>query len=185
MKRSEHQLDMLLDNNLDIPGRTVFLNDGIDDESLELVLKGLHLLGPKPLTIKMNSGGGDISPGLAICDLIERHGHVTIDVAGKAESMAAVILQSARWRRMLPNSHLMLHQGIQEVSDDHKKNIKSFLKLTDKFDDRCDEIVLKRIQEKHKKYSWVRFREETLMDTYFTASEALKWNLIDEIIKGK
>jgi len=145
MKRSEHQIDTVLTDHIDIPGRTIFLNDGIDDDSLALLLKGFHMLGSRPITLILDSGGGEVTSGLAMIDLIQRHGNVTIEVWGRAESMAAVILQAAKVRRMAPSAYLMIHQGIEEPAADSKKNIKARLKYSDKQDDICDGLVLSRI----------------------------------------
>ena len=97
--------------------------------------------------------------------------------------MAAVILQTARRRLISQSSHLMIHQGVEEPAPDSKKNIKSYLKLSDTKDDICDRIVLKQIQKKHPKYSWTDFRNATHFDVYFTAEDALKWGLVDGVIK--
>lgn len=181
-KQTDHTIDTLLVDNIDIPNRTIILNEGIDDDSLALIIKGFQLLGQRPITILLNSGGGDVGPGLAICDLIQQHGNITISVVGQALSMAAVILQAAKTRKMTSSSYLMLHSGIEEPAADHKKNVKAYLRLTDKLDDIMDAIVLKRIQKKHPKYSWAQFRKETMMDVYFTAEQAKKWNLIDKVV---
>lgn len=177
--RSQH----LLDDNIDIKTRTLILNDGIDEDSLDLFLKGFALLGAGPITIKMNSGGGDVVPGLAMVDLMEKHrGKITVEVWGQANSMAAIILQAADVRKMSKNSSIMVHQGVEEPPTDIKKNIKSWMKLTDELDSVCDQIVLKRVQKKHPKYSWTKFREETQFDLYFNAAKALELGLVDRII---
>lgn len=177
--RNQH----LLDNNIDFKTRTILLNEGIDDDALDLILKSFLLLGKGPIRILLNSGGGDVSPGLAICDLIQKHpSKVTVEVVGRAESMAAVIMQAADIRKMHKNSHIMIHAGVEEPQADLKKNIKNYLKLTDKFDNACDDLVLRQIQKKHRKYSWTKFREETQFDIYFSADQALQWGLVDRII---
>ena len=163
--------------------RVLLLNDGIDDDTLGLVAAAFEEFKGRDCRIIMNSGGGQVTQGLGIIDLIHLYpGKVTIDVYGCAESMAAVILQAADVRRMAPSSFLMIHQGIEEPEADSKRNIKSYLKVSDKQDDICDALVLRRIQKKHPKYSWSQFREATHHNIYFTAEQALEWGLIDGIL---
>jgi ATP-dependent Clp protease protease subunit len=173
-------------DTIDAKRKVLLLNDGIDDDSLGLVHTALLEFGGKPCRIVMNSGGGSVVSGLGIIDLIRSYpGKVTIDVVGAAESMAAVILQAADVRRMHASSFLMIHQGIEEPEADSKRNIKSYLKMSDRNDDLCDDLVLKRIQKKHPKYGWAQFRAETENNQYFTAEQALEWNLVDRIIRAK
>lgn len=161
----------------------VWLSGDVDSEMLEQVQEILQEARGKAVHFLMNSDGGEETPGLAICDLLLLYpGTVSITVAGAAESMAAVILQAADHRYILPSSHIMLHQG-ETTAEGHKKNIKAFLRIADMQDDRCDELVLRRIKKKYPKYSWAKFREATDFDTYFSAEKAMEWGLVDRVIK--
>ena len=175
--------DIRQGGNIHLATNTIFWHDGVDEEMLEVIQKGFHLMRNSPITLKLSSGGGDVNAGLAICDIMHTHKHrVTVEVWGRAESMAAVILQAADIRKISSSSHIMIHQGVEEPAADTKKNIKAYLKLSDNMDDICDSLVLRRIQKKFPKYSWNQFRQETHFDIYFKAQEALKWNLVDKII---
>lgn len=167
---------------IDVRTRTVYLDGEVGPDMLRKVYKALHLFRGKACHVVLNSQGGDDTQGLAICDLFRNYtGRVSITVVGSAESMAAVILQSADRRLITPNSYLMYHQG--ELSTEMtRKNLGSYLKLSDHQDDVCDALVLRRIQRKHPKYTWEQFRSETGNDTYFTAEQALRWGLVDKIV---
>lgn len=182
-KRTHENSMMWIDDGIDTLHKTVRLNAGIDDDSLDLIVTALHLFDDEDCTIILNSGGGDVYAGLAMYDVIKTYpGHVTIKVVGQANSMAAIVLQAADKRMITSSSTIMIHDGVEEPPADHKKNIKAYLKLTDKLDDICDHIVLEKIQMKHPGYSWAKFKKTVVFDTFFTAEQAKHWNLIDEII---
>lgn len=175
---------MWLNHGIDLRSRTVQLCMDVDAAMLEVVARTLHQFRGKSVRYILTSDGGDVTHGLAICDLIRRHkGKVTVEVLGHAESMAAVILQAADVRLMHTNAYLMVHQGVVGSTEGHKRNIKAFLKLSDVQDDVCDNLVISRIQEKHPKYSWTKFREESNFDTYFDASQAVRWGLCDKVLR--
>ena len=77
------RIENIFDYKVDLKSNTILLNDGIDDDTLLLVQSGLLLMRNKPVTILLNSGGGDVSSGLGICDAIREHGKVTIKVYGE------------------------------------------------------------------------------------------------------
>jgi ATP-dependent Clp protease protease subunit len=179
---------VFLDNDLDIQGRVIYLGQDIDEDAAELVIKGLHILSAsrkeEPVTILLNSGGGDVTQGLAIFDAIRLcESTVRIRVMGEACSMAAIILQAGDVREATVNSRIMIHQGTIQPPEEHSKNVKSWLKLMDQDDKLCDSILLARIQEKVPKYSYTKLRRQTEFDTWLTAQQAQAWGLIDEVIE--
>lgn len=179
----DYQIDKWIEDKIDIGNKTARLIGDVDSEMLDLVITALHLFGGADCKFILNSTGGEEEAGLGICDLITAYpGEVTVDVYGQAESMAAIILQAADVRRISKNSNLMLHEGEKSAPDGMKKNIKNYMDHVDEVDAACDAIVLKRVQEKHPKYSWAKFRKVTQNDIYFSASESLKWGLVDVII---
>lgn len=181
-----NDIENWIDYNVDVRTRTVWLDGDVGDDMLRLVGKSLHLFRKKSVHFYLNSSGGEETAGLAIYDLIRNHaGRTTITVAGAAESMAAIILQAPNRRLITSNSYLMIHQGEISPPDSHKKNVRAYLRISDKQDDSCDQIILSRIQKKYPKYSWTKFREATNFDTYFMAEDAVKWGLVDQISGGK
>lgn len=155
----------------------------VDNSMLSKVQNTILESPNKPLYFILNSGGGEVTAGLGIINLIERHPKkVTIEVLGEAESMAAVLLQAADVRLMNNYSHLMIHTGQIDPPSGSEKDIEAWLKLSKTQDHICDEIVIRRIQKKKPNYSWVKFKQEILNDNYFTSQQALDWNLVDRII---
>lgn len=82
------------------------------------IIMGIHLLdsnaqrGNKPITIIMNSCGGDWSHGMAIYDAIRfAKNHVTIINMSHARSMTSLIFQAGDYRITAPNGYYMIHDG--------------------------------------------------------------------------
>lgn len=162
--------------------RSFILSCLIDQDALILVQTAFNILGPGPITIKLTSQGGDVQSGLGIIDLIRQNGQVTVEVVGFAESMGAVIVQAAKWRRIHPYSTLMFHWGTQAVEDSNQNNFQEKLKFYQKLTDRCDELVMQRVKERHpnKRKGW--FTNKTKVDWNVSAEEALEHGFVDEVI---
>lgn len=99
--------------------RDVYLIGDIEKDTARSAIEKLRELansGRKPITVYVNSAGGNVTDGLAIHDVI---GHlvstgieVTIIVQGMAYSMGSVVLQAASPGRRLayPHSWIMIHE---------------------------------------------------------------------------
>lgn len=137
----------------------------------------------EPITIEINSPGGEVSSGLAIIDTMNFiESPVKVVVCGMAASMAALIVASGTrgMRYALPHSKIMIHQplggfGVSQASDieiyarnilQTKKELNQILALT------CN----KSIEE---------IEADTDRDYYLNAEEALSYGLIDKIIVPK
>nr|WP_315086678.1 ATP-dependent Clp protease proteolytic subunit [uncultured Lachnoanaerobaculum sp.] len=163
--------------------RCININGEIKDESAvdftDKILE-LNLESNEPITVLINSIGGEINSGLLMYDaIVGSKAPVRMICRGKAYSMGAVLLACAGKRYMLPNSELMLHQpmlggrvsgnasSIKSISDsmlETKKKINSLLaKHTGKTEEEIDKA--------------------TDFDHYFSPDEAIAFNLCDEIIE--
>jgi ATP-dependent Clp protease, protease subunit len=99
--------------------RDVYLVGDIEKDSARAVIERLRELASenrRPITLYVNSAGGNVTDGLAIHDTI-RHlvslgQEVTIVVQGMAYSMGSVVLQAASPGRRLafPHSWIMIHE---------------------------------------------------------------------------
>jgi ATP-dependent Clp protease, protease subunit len=97
--------------------RIVFLQGSVTDEcAASLIAQMIYLESvnhTESIQMYINSAGGSVSAGLAIYDTMNYiEAPVQTLVAGKAESMAAVLLCAGEpgMRSALPNSRIMLHQ---------------------------------------------------------------------------
>lgn len=183
--------EVFLDSGIDVPGRTIYLKGDIDDDTLDIVTSGFHLM-PKnqPVTVIVNSGGGDTWAGMGIYDTIKAHGaDVTVRVVGKACSMACVILQAGAIREATANSVLMHHVGEVEYASNHPRNFKELSKFSEKHDERIDVLMLARVNEKMKEtkktlWTMTKWKERDTWDRWFFPEDAIEMGLLDRIYEG-
>jgi len=99
--------------------RDIYLIGDIEKDTARGVIERLRELandGTKPITIYINSAGGNVTDGLAIHDavreIVSRNIEVTIIVQGMAYSMGSVVLQAASTGRRFsyPHSWIMIHE---------------------------------------------------------------------------
>src|SRR5438445_13881983 len=99
--------------------RDVYLIGDIEKDTARVCIERLRELAndsAKPITLYINSAGGNVTDGLALHDAIQeivRNGvEVTAIVQGMAYSMGSVVLQAAspRKRFAFPHSWIMIHE---------------------------------------------------------------------------
>jgi len=99
--------------------RDIYLVGDIDKDSARVSIERLRELANdsrRPITMYINSAGGNVTDGLALHDAIRQlvlSGiEVTIVVQGMAYSMGSVVLQAASAGRRLafPHSWIMIHE---------------------------------------------------------------------------
>jgi len=99
--------------------RDVYIIGDIEKDPARIVIERLRELANEnrnPITIYINSAGGNVTDGLAIHDairyLVSKGIEITIVVQGMAYSMGSVVLQAASPGRRLafPHSWIMIHE---------------------------------------------------------------------------
>ena len=163
--------------------RIIFLADEVNDVTASLVVAQLLYLEAqdpdKDIYLYINSPGGSISAGMAIYDTMN---YIKCDVSticvGMAASMGAFLLSSgAKGKRFaLPNSEVMIHQplgGMQGQASDIKIHADHILRIREK---------LNRILSEQTGQTLETIERDTERDNYMTASEALRYGLIDKIL---
>ncbi|CAL4323172.1 ATP-dependent Clp endopeptidase proteolytic subunit ClpP [Buchnera aphidicola] len=166
--------------------RIIFLTGTINDDLSNLIISQLLFLESenekKDIFLYINSPGGIVSSGLSIYDTIK---FIKPDVntvcIGQASSMAALILSSGTngKRFSLPNSRIMIHQplgGYQGQASDIKIHALEIYKIKKK---------INKILSYHTKQNIKKIEKDTERDYFLSAKEALKYGLIDSILKTK
>jgi ATP-dependent Clp protease protease subunit len=166
--------------------RIIFLGGPIDDHMANLVIAQLLFLESenpkKDITMYINSPGGSVTAAMAILDTMN---YVKSDVittcVGLAASAASVLLSSGKKgkRFALPNAEIMIHQpmgGIEGQASDIAITAKQILKIKEK---------VNKILAKNTGKSAAQIEKDSDRDYFMSAEEALKYGLIDEIIKSK
>ncbi|MFW6164267.1 MAG: ATP-dependent Clp protease proteolytic subunit [Planctomycetota bacterium] len=165
--------------------RIIFVGTGIDDNVASLVIAQLLYLAnekrDQPVHLYLNSPGGYVHSGLAIIDTME---FVSCPVktycVGLAASMAAVLLAcGAKGERYaLPNSRVMLHQpagGMEGTAADIKIHADEILKMRA----RINEILATKTGQPVE-----TIERDTDRDFFMSSDEALKYGLVDEVLKS-
>jgi len=166
--------------------RIIFLAGTITDSVANLVIAQILFLASKDakkdIKLYVNSPGGSVTAGLAIYDTMQ---YVSCDISticiGMAASMGATLLAAGEKgkRFALPNSEILLHQvagGIKGQAADIEIEAKQILKIKGK---------LNQILVEHTGQPIKKVEKDTDRDFYLSAEEALKYGIIDQVIKGK
>lgn len=164
--------------------RIVFLGTEIDDGVANAVIAQLLFLESqdkeKEIKLYINSPGGSVTSGLAIYDTMQYiQPAVSTICIGMAASMAAVLLASgAQGKRfVLPNSEVMIHQvlgGVQGQASDIKIHADRILALRESLND---------ILAKHTGQPRDKVAVDTERDNFMTSKDAVKYGLVDKVIK--
>jgi|TARA_B100001996_G_scaffold293189_1_gene233358 ATP-dependent Clp protease protease subunit len=166
--------------------RIIFLGTGIDDYVSSLVIAQLLFLEAddpkKDIYMYINSPGGVITSGMGIIDTMN---YIKPDIAticvGQAASMAAVILSagSKGKRSALENSRIMIHQplgGVQGQATDIEIHTKEILFLKERLNNILSQNTGKTVKT---------IENDTNRDNFMSSKEAIKYGIIDEIVRGE
>ncbi|OGY97507.1 MAG: ATP-dependent Clp endopeptidase, proteolytic subunit ClpP [Candidatus Liptonbacteria bacterium RIFCSPHIGHO2_01_FULL_57_28] len=164
--------------------RIIFLGGPITDQVANAVIAQLLFLqhedSKKEISVYVNSPGGSVTAGMAIYDTMQ---FVKPDVStmcvGMAASMGAVLLAAGKKGRRfaLPNSEILLHQvmgGVEGQATEVEITARQILKIKDR---------LNHVLAKHTGQTVQKIEKDTDRDFYLTPEEALKYGLIDDIVK--
>jgi ATP-dependent Clp protease protease subunit len=189
MARNREDLDRWFDYSVYAPKRLIYIGDGDDEVNAnvhELAVKGLTFLdswSDAPITIYLNSKGGDWYSGMGIYDTIKSlRSHVTMIVTGSAMSMGSLILQAADLRVMSPYSVMMIHDG-SDVLEGPTKTVERWADFSKKTRKQVYQIYLRRIKERKPRYSVKQVETLCSHDTIFTAQEAIDLGLADKLLE--
>ncbi len=166
--------------------RIIFLGEAIDDHVASLVVAQLLFLEAedpdKDINIYINSPGGSVTAGMAIYDTMQYvKPQISTICVGMAASMGAFLLSSgAKGKRFaLPNAEIMIHQplgGVQGQAEDIKIHAEWILKTREK---------LNRILSENTGQPLGIIARDTDRDNFMSADEAMKYGLIDKVIKDR
>ena len=163
--------------------RVLELMTSVDAESCAVVIRGLlHLQrqdSTTPITLYINSPGGEVQSGLALYDVMQAVSCPIRTVClGMAASMGALLFIAGDEREILPHSRVMIHDPLIGAGAGG-----SALSVRARADDlmRIRDITAGVIA-RHSGMSIERVFELTASDTYFEAEEAVEAGLADRVI---
>jgi len=166
--------------------RIILLGNAIDDNVASLICAQLLFLESedpeKEIYMYINSPGGVITSGMAIYDTMQ---YISAPVAtlclGQAASMASVLLAAGEpgMRFALPHSRIMIHQpmgGAQGQATDISIQAREILRMRDE---------LNAILAGHTGQTIDKIQADTERDNFMTSPEALKYGLIDKVMRSR
>lgn len=134
----------------------------------------------KPITILLNTDGGDVFTGLVLCDVIKQSKTpVNIDVVVWAGSMGSLICAVGHRRRAWPHSNFLIHSGQMNIQGDSDK-VEDLMKYAKQVKGKQMKDLLK----EHTNITDKLYKKKERADWWIGAQEALDLGLIDEIIGG-
>ena len=169
--------ELLLEN------RIVFLVGEINHISASrCIMQMLYLQSLKrneDINLYINSPGGVVDDTLAIYDIMR---FISTDIAtyciGRAESGGAIVLMAGKKgkRYILPHAKVMIHQpfgGVYGQAADIEIQAEDILKTKD---------TLIRVMSQCTGQTPERIREDSERDRFFSAEEAVKYGIVDEVL---
>ncbi len=167
--------------------RDVYLVGDIDKDSARTVIERLRELASesqRPITLYLNTAGGNVTDGLAVHDaireIVARGITVTIVVQGMAYSMGSVLLQAASEGRRLafPHSWIMIHEPAKWAGWQSTTAAAQHLDRLRQMQNQIYQILARRSSRPLKQI----IRDTKRTDFYLDARRALAYGLIDAII---
>ena len=170
-----------------LKSRTVVISQQVDAELTAKVLSQLVLLEQEgheePVTVFINSPGGEIFSGFAIFDMLNFIAcPVTTIVTGFAASMGSILSMAAdKGRRFaMPQAKIMIHQpllmGYQGRASECEIQAREILKTRDHLVELYSEQTGKSREE---------IKKALDRDNWFTAEEALEYGLLDKVVHSR
>ncbi len=168
--------------------RDVYLIGDIEKDTARNVIERMRELANdnrRPITLYLNTAGGNVTDGLAIHDairtLIARGIEVTVVVQGMAYSMGSIVLQAASdGRRLaLPHSWIMIHEPAKWAGWQSTSAAAQHLERLKQMQEQIYQILAKRSGRAHRQI----IRDTKRVDFYLDATKALEYGLIDGVLE--
>lgn len=164
--------------------RIIFLTEAIDDHVANTIIAQLLFLEAEDPTrdayMYINSPGGVVTAGMAIYDTMQYiRTKVSTICLGQAASMGAFLLAAGEpsKRFVLPHARIMIHQplgGAQGQATDIEIQTKEILRIKKTLNQRLSE---------HTGQPLKKVEQDTDRDYFLSAEEAVKYGLVDEVIR--
>ncbi|MDP7629461.1 MAG: ATP-dependent Clp protease proteolytic subunit [SAR324 cluster bacterium] len=191
MKKDEEKKDDLLDSGglatKMLQTRTIIISQQVNSELTQKVLGQILLLEQEdpeaPVTVFINSPGGEMFSGYAIFDTLRFIScPITTIVAGFAASMGSILsLAADKGRRFaMPQAKILIHQpllmGYQGRAADCEIQAREILKTREHLINLYCEYTGRDYDE---------IKQAIDRDNWFTAEEALDFGLLDRVIQSR
>ena len=165
--------------------RLLFFNEEVNAESCNRLIEYLLYLDMeepgKEITLCINSPGGEVGSGLAVCDVMKMiESPVRTVCTGLAASMAAVIFSCGARRELLPTSKVMIHEP--------RLNGQGGVRRAQELEQEAEQMketreILAGILAKNCGRSIVEVREKIREDYYMDVKQAVEFGIATGVCK--
>jgi ATP-dependent Clp protease protease subunit len=166
--------------------RRIIINDEITQDIIEMALLPLMELDTdgsgKPITILLNTNGGEIYSGFTLIDYIEKiKTPTTIQILGMAASMGALIAMAGKLNPNVktvcsPFSVGLIHSGSQYM-EGTTHAVRDTFKFSEKYESRIKAYILS-----HTNISEEMYKEIERQEFWMSSDDMLKYGIVSEII---
>jgi ATP-dependent Clp protease, protease subunit len=166
--------------NIDILGE---ISESVN--SYNVVQKEINNAKGKELNLVISSGGGSVTEGMAIADLIANYPEETTATGiGLVASIATVVLLSADKVKMTENAFMMIHRPWSYTMG-NAAELEATAELLDKMEAKLLDIYTASVIKRKGSQDNLENKITQMMaaETWLTAQEALEFGFIDEIVK--
>lgn len=169
-----------------LTNRRIFLHGEINkDMANDIVAQLLYLQdeSEEPITIFINSGGGEVTAGLFIYDVIQSlKVPVNMYCTGIAASMAALLLAGGQPGRrfILPHSKVMIHEPL--ISNGVGGSATSIRNISDSILETRE--ITNGILAKHTGKTIKEVNKATAFDNYMNATKAVEFGICDKVVES-
>ncbi len=131
-----------------------------------------------PITLRLNSPGGEVFDGVTIYNALKRHGDVSVVIDGIAASIASVIAQAASPGKLVIAKHaqMMIHDGFTMLVG----NAADMRDAAEKLDQQSDNIAGIYADRTGKPASF--WRDQMKAESWFIGQQAVDAGLADRIV---
>lgn len=182
LKSSNGIQQVSIESKLMSEHRRLFITGKINENSAMTFFQQLMYLNAedssKPISVFVNSPGGEIDNGLLMYDaIVGSQAPVRMFCTGGAYSLGAVLFAAGKERYMLPHSKLMLHEPL--LGGKIGGNASSIKSISDSLLE--TKSMINKLLALHTEKTEEEINKMTSYDHYFTAKEAVEMGLADGI----
>lgn len=158
----------------DVIGYDYWTGEGV---TAKRVAGALRNMGAGPVTVNINSPGGDMFEGLAIYNLLREHdGEVTVKILGLAASAASVVAMAGDTVQIARAGFLMIHNA-WVIAMGNRNDLREYADTLEPFDRAMADIYAARTGQDQKAMA-------KLMDaeTWIGGNDAIEEGFADELL---
>ena len=158
----------------DVIGYDWWTGEGV---TAKRIAGALRSMGAGPVTVNINSPGGDLFEGLAIYNLLREHqGHITTKVVGLAASSASVIAMAGDTIQIARAGFFMVHNGWL-IAQGNRLDLREIADWMEPFDTAMADIYASRTGQ-----DIADVRRQMDGETWFGGTQAIEQGYADEML---